>query len=176
MNWDKKKKKFIKGDGVGADNVKLVRTENGTRLPATYRSGRFDEWKAKSRVSLPKVGEAEPEGVSGRGRGGRGAGPGGRMFRHNKVVAGKPLDKLSHDYERKVRQMKKRDGAEGGSESSRPPSRGVRGGKAGGRYAGKSMGRVKSEIKTVDQIRKGRMSIEKKRAKNARPSRKKGRH
>jgi ATP-dependent RNA helicase DDX54/DBP10 len=34
------------------------------------------------------------------------------------------------------------------------------------------MGRVKSEIKTVDQIRKGRMAMEKKRAKNARPSKK----
>jgi DBP10CT (NUC160) domain len=42
-NWDKKKKKFVKGNGTGANNVKLVRTENGTRLPATYRSGRFDE-------------------------------------------------------------------------------------------------------------------------------------
>ncbi|KIM75501.1 hypothetical protein PILCRDRAFT_673146 [Piloderma croceum F 1598] len=173
MNWDKKKKKFIKGDGVGADNVKLVKTENGTRLPASYRSGRFDEWKAKSRVSLPKVGEAETEWTRGR----RGSGPGGRTFRHNKVVAAKPLDKFSNDYERKIRQMKKKEGAdaEEGESSSRPPVRGGRGGRGGssrGRYAGKSMGRVKSEIKTVDQIRKGRKTMEKKRAKNARPSKK----
>jgi ATP-dependent RNA helicase DDX54/DBP10 len=169
MNWDKKKKKFIKGDGVGADNIKLVKTENGTRLPASYRSGRFDEWKAKSRVSLPKVGEAETEGTRGR----RGSGPGGRTFRHNKVVAAKPLDKFSNDFERKVRQMKKKEGADAeGGESSRPPARGGRGGSSRGRYAGKSMGRVKSEIKTVDQIRKGRMTMEKKRAKNARPSKK----
>jgi ATP-dependent RNA helicase DDX54/DBP10 len=171
MNWDKKKKKFIKGDGVGADNVKLVRTENGTRLPATYRSGRFDEWKAKSRVSLPKVGEAEPEGIH------RGHGSGGRKFRHNKTVSGKPLDKFSHDYERKVRQMKKKESSEANEgESSRPLLRGGRDAKTGGRYSGKSIGRVKTEIKTVDQIRKGRLAIEKKRAKNARPSRKKGRH
>jgi DBP10CT (NUC160) domain len=51
-NWDKKKK-FLKGDGTGANNVKLVRMENGTRLPATYRSGRFDEWKSQHRVNLP---------------------------------------------------------------------------------------------------------------------------
>lgn len=168
MTWDKKKKKFIKGDGVGADNVKLVKTENGTRLPATYRSGRFDEWKTKSRVSLPKVGEAEQEGTRGR----RGSGPGGRTFRHNKMVSAKPLDKFSNDYERKVRQLKKKDGPElNDGESSRVPSRG---GKPGGRYAGKQMGRVKNEIKTVDQIRKGRVAMDKKRAKNARPSRKKG--
>lgn len=169
MNWDKKKKKFVKGDGVGADNIKFVRTENGTRLPATYRSGRFDEWKAKSRVSLPKIGEAEPEGTHKR----RGSGPGGKTFRHNKVAFAKPLDKLSNDYERKVRQMKKKEGSEAnGGESSRLPSRDGKGGKAGSRYAGKSMGRVKNEIKTVDQVRKGRTAMEKKRAKNARPSKK----
>lgn len=171
MNWDKKKKKFIKGDGVGADNVKLVRTENGTRLPATYRSGRFDEWKAKSRVTLPKVGEAEPEGI-------RSHGSGGRKFKHNKVVSAKPLDKFSHDYERKVRRKKKeRESLETNEVgSSRPMSRAGKGAKTGGRYSGKSTSRVKTEIKTVDQIRKGRLAKEKKRAKNARPSRKKGRH
>lgn len=177
MTWDKKKKKFIKGDGVGADNVKLVRTENGTRLPATYRSGRFDEWKQKNRVSLPKVGEAEPTGVQGR----RNSGPGGRSFRHNKVTTAKPLDKLSNSYERKARQLKKQNtpGEDEGA-GPQPSARGGRGGGSGGvrgggrgRFAGKSMGRVKSEIKTVDQIRKGRMAMEKKRAKNARPSKKK---
>ncbi|KIO16307.1 hypothetical protein M407DRAFT_190439, partial [Tulasnella calospora MUT 4182] len=34
MKWDRSKKKFV-GEGEGADNVKLIRTENGTRLPAT---------------------------------------------------------------------------------------------------------------------------------------------
>ena len=78
MHWDKKKKRFVQGDGVGADNVKLVRTESGQRLPATYRSGRFDEWKQRSHASLPKVGEQESESVN-RGR------PGQR-FKHNKVA------------------------------------------------------------------------------------------
>jgi ATP-dependent RNA helicase DDX54/DBP10 len=169
MNWDKKKKKFIKGDGVGADNVKLVKTENGTRLPASYRSGRFDEWKAKSRISLPKIGEAEPEATRRTG---------GKRFKHNKVVSAKPLDKLSKDYDRKVRHIKKRDaGAEPevpGNGPSRPLPRG-KGAKTGGRYRGKSMGRVKTELKTTEQIRKGRRMVENKRAKNGRPSRGKGR-
>ncbi|KAH7913683.1 P-loop containing nucleoside triphosphate hydrolase protein [Hygrophoropsis aurantiaca] len=171
MTWDKKKKKFIKGDGVGADNVKLVRTESGTKLPATYRSGRFDEWKAKSHVSLPKIGEAEPE------RRGSGFGPGGRKFKHQKVVSAKPLDKLGKDYERKVRQIKKREEnnpQEGGfSKMKGDPKRAKQKAKtSGGRYGGKSMGRVKSEIKTVDQIRKTRQTAERKKARNARPSRK----
>ncbi|KAF7321363.1 ATP-dependent RNA helicase DBP10 [Mycena kentingensis (nom. inval.)] len=153
MTWDKKKRRFIKGDGAGADNVKLVKTENGTRLPATYRSGRFDEWKAKTRSSLPRVGEAEREG-SGR--------PGGtRRFRHNTVTDAKPLDKRDKNYDRKVRQQKKKNevqGAEGGLKQ--------------GRYRGKPMARVKTELKTSEQIRKNRKLLEKRKAKNARPSKK----
>ncbi|KAK7057160.1 ATP-dependent RNA helicase DBP10 [Favolaschia claudopus] len=110
LNWDKKKKRFVKGDGAGADNVKLVKTEGGTRLPATYRSGRFDEWKAKSRISLPKIGEAENTGSHKPRR----LGAGGRRFQHNQVVAAKPLDKQGNNYERKVRQLKKRNESEQG--------------------------------------------------------------
>lgn len=165
MNWDKKKKRFVQGDGAGADNIKLVTTESGTKLPATYRSGRFDEWKAKTRTFLPKVGEAENEGA-----GRRSGGPGGQRFRHNTVVAAKPLDKLHTGYERKVRQIKKRDEDAGGPSkpTTGPPGRGAQ---AAGRYAGKTFGRVKTELKTSEQIRKGRKIMENKRAKNARPSR-----
>ncbi|KAJ6625611.1 P-loop containing nucleoside triphosphate hydrolase protein [Mycena sp. CBHHK59/15] len=163
LNWDKKKKRFIKGDGVGADNIKLVKTENGTRLPATYRSGRFDEWQAKSRVTLPKVGEAENEGLQRRK-----PGIGGQRFRHNKVIPAKPLDKLGNDYERKVRQFKKQTEAREGEPLSRPGNR-------GGRYGGKTLGRVKTELKTSEQIRKGRKALDKRRAKNGRPARSGGR-
>ncbi|PIL36115.1 transporter [Ganoderma sinense ZZ0214-1] len=160
LKWDKKKKRFVKGTGEGADNVKLVRTESGVKLPVTYRSGRFDEWKAKSRLSLPKVGEAEPDGPRISGRGGGGAG--GRKYRHKQVVTAKPLDRLRGDYDRKVRQLKKgpQDG-EGAAEE-------------GGQVWGKPMGKVKSELKTVDQIRKSRKVVEQKRLKNARAPRKKG--
>ncbi|KAJ7251462.1 P-loop containing nucleoside triphosphate hydrolase protein [Mycena haematopus] len=164
LNWDKKRKRFVKGDGVGADNIKLVKTEGGTRLPATYRSGRFDEWKAKSRISLPKVGEAEIGGPQKR----RPVGIGSQRFRHNQVVAPKPLDKLGNDYERKVRQMKKKAESQQEEQSSRPTS-GSRG--RGGRYGGKTVGRIKTELKTSEQIRKNRKALDNRRAKNGRPSR-----
>ncbi|KAF7288706.1 ATP-dependent RNA helicase DBP10 [Mycena chlorophos] len=154
LTWDKKKRRFIKGDGVGADNVKLVKTENGTRLPATYRSGRFDEWKAKTRMSLPRVGEAEHEGPSRRAGG-------SKRFRHNTTTEAKPLDKLDKNYDRKVRHLKKKNESAGGE-----------GGSSQGRYRGKPVGRVKTELKTSEQIRKGRKMLEKRRAKNGRPSRK----
>ncbi|KAG2074614.1 ATP-dependent RNA helicase DBP10 [Suillus decipiens] len=169
LSWDKKKKKFVKGGGIGSDNMKLLRTENGTQLPATYKSGRFDDWKKKARISLPKIGEREME------RRGAGAiGPGGRRWKHNKVMEAKPLDKLSNDYERKSRQLKKKEegfAAEASESKSKGPGRAKKI-RSGGRFGGKSVARVKTEIKTVDQIRKNRMIVERKKAKNARPSRK----
>ncbi|KAG9316643.1 hypothetical protein JVU11DRAFT_2697 [Chiua virens] len=161
MVWDKKKKKFIKGDGIGADNIKLVRTENGTRLPATYKSGRFDEWKKKAKVIIPKIGEREAE----RPTSVRAAG--GRQWRHNKVSDAKPLDKRSKDYERKSRQLKKKEESATGGENQGSQARPVKNpGKAskkngGKRFGGKSLQRVKNEIKTVDQIHKTRKIAEK---------------
>ncbi|KIY73063.1 ATP-dependent RNA helicase DBP10 [Cylindrobasidium torrendii FP15055 ss-10] len=169
MTWDKKKRRFIKGDGTGADNQKMVRTESGVKLPASYRSGRFDEWKQKNRVNLPRVGDAENETARGNAR------FGGKKFKHNKVTEAKPMDKLRTDYERKSRQTKKK-----GPEESDPAPRGIKSGKPGkhaggkkpmgGRYGGKTLGKVKNELKNADQVRKDRRISERKREKNARPS------
>jgi len=170
QTWDKKRKKFVKGDGVGADNIKMVRTENGTRLPATFRSGRFDEWKSKSRVTLPRTGEVENPSEIRR----KNTGSGGRRFKHTQIVEAKPLDKLSKDYERKVRQFRKKNMEEGSTSNSRL----IFGGKSA-RHGGKTYSRIKTELKTSQQIRKDRKLVENRRAKNARPSRssgKKGKH
>jgi ATP-dependent RNA helicase DDX54/DBP10 len=184
LGWDKKKKKFVAGGGAGADNVKIVRTESGTRLPASYRSGRFDEWKAKHRARLPKIGE--DEGDAGRFVRGGGGGGAGTKFRHSKMDAAKPLDKLGNNYERKSRQMKKRAGDASASTGDTGEGRGGRPftkgshakgvkektpqGRAGGRYGGKPIGRVKSELKSAEQIRKARKTQDQRKSKNARPS------
>ena len=165
LRWDKTKKKFVKGTGEGADNVKLVKTESGVKLPATYRSGRFDEWKAKSRVTIPRIGETEGQSTQRRGA----FGAGGRKYKHNQVAEAKPLDKFHKSYEKKIRLQKKKqtDGAVD-VESTHAGN----GKKLGGRLGGKSVGRVKNELKTVDQIRRARLMSEKKKAKNARPTHK----
>ncbi|KAL4073888.1 P-loop containing nucleoside triphosphate hydrolase protein [Scleroderma yunnanense] len=169
LSWDKKKKNFVKGDGVGADNVKLVRTENGTRLPATYRSGRFDEWQKKARVTMPKIGEQELSGTQGV------RGIGGKKWRHSKVSEAKPLDKLHKDYDRKARQLKKEQEATAGasdiSHTTKERSN-KKAQKTGGRRVGKSIRRHKTELKTVEQIHKGRRMAERRKTKNARPNRK----
>ncbi|KAI0256032.1 DEAD-domain-containing protein [Lactifluus subvellereus] len=163
MTWSKKKKNFVRGDGTGADNVKMVKAESGIKLPATYRSGRFDEWRAKARVSLPRVGEAEPERRL----------PNCKRFKHTSVTAAKPLDKLATNYERKTR-VQKRVEAVSADPRGQPTGKGHHGTNVTSRYRGKPVRRVHSEIKSAEQIRKARKIIDRRKAKNARPSRKRG--
>merc|ERR1711939_454657 len=68
LRWDRKHKKFVKGDGTGSDNKKLIRSESGAKLPASFKSGAFDDWKKKSRVYVPRVGERELSSTSKGGR------------------------------------------------------------------------------------------------------------
>ena len=166
MTWDKKKKKFVQGDGVGADNIKLVKTESGAKLPATYRSGRFEEWKSKNKKNLPRVGETESSRV----------GQVGKRYLHKKILEPKQLDKAHVNYERKSRQRKNKEvGASGTVEGDDPRQQSKKGGRKtvlGRGHGGKTVGRVKTELKTVDQIRKMRKTAEHRKAKNARPSHK----
>jgi ATP-dependent RNA helicase DDX54/DBP10 len=158
--WSKKKKKFVRGDGTGSDNVKMVRAESGVKLPASYRSGRFDEWRAKARVSLPRVGEAVPDRRP----------PDRKRFKHTSTTTAKPLDKLTTNYERKARVQKKVEAVSAEEPISISRGRHI----TGRRYGGKSLGQVHGEIKSAEQIRKTRKIVEKRKAKNARPSSKKG--
>lgn len=122
-------------------------------MPASFKSGRFDEWKASKKLSLPKIGEQE--GDIARRAGGVGA---NRHYRHNKTVDAKPLDARATTYEKKLRMQKKR-----AAEDAENPAR-----------AAKRASNAKSELKTVDQIRRERNLKEQRRAKNARPSKKGG--
>ncbi|KAH7108266.1 DEAD-domain-containing protein [Auriculariales sp. MPI-PUGE-AT-0066] len=163
LKWDRKKKKFVKGSGEGADNVKIIKTESGARLPATYRTGRFDEWKKQHRTSLPRVGEAEETSGSR-------AFAGGKRFKHHGSKEAKPLDKLSKNFDRKSRQLAKKQGA-GGEPDENPSAQKVGKKKVQSKkFGGKTVGRAKAELKSVDQIRKARKSMDQRRAKNARPS------
>lgn len=148
---------------MGADNVKLVKTETGNKLPITYRSGRFDEWKAKNKKGIPKVGETE-------GPQAKNTVFGGKKWKHTKVQSPKPLDKLSIGYERKMHLSKKKHTPSGGEEDGQKKQQPLVFKR--GRSKGKTVGKVKNELKTADQIRKQRQLVEKRKAKNARRSRK----
>lgn len=56
LKWDRKKKKMVKTE-IGADNKKLIRTESGALLPATYKSGRYEEWRKSKRGAPASTGE-----------------------------------------------------------------------------------------------------------------------
>ncbi|CEJ58003.1 Putative ATP-dependent RNA helicase dbp10 [Penicillium brasilianum] len=155
MRWDKRHKKYVarQNDEDGSKGTRLVRGESGAKIAASFRSGRFQSWKKGKRMSgLPRVGEAETPGLS-TGSGMPGAhGPGGR-FRHQRQQAPKRADPLRYDYEK---QKKKNETARDRQQSQ----------------AGGAASHGKSEIRSTEDIRKARKLQQRRREKNARPSRK----
>lgn len=154
MRWDKRHKKYVarQNDEDGSKGERLVRGESGAKIAASFRSGRFQAWKRGKRIGhMPRVGEAEQPGM---GAGLHAAASRGGRFRHHKQQAPKRADPLRSDYEK----MKKKN------EAARERQQGQAGGAAAG---------GRSEIRTTDDIRKARKLKQKRREKNARPSRKK---
>ncbi|OJD15213.1 ATP-dependent RNA helicase DBP10 [Emergomyces pasteurianus Ep9510] len=160
MRWDKRQKKYVsrRNDEDGSKGGKgdlLVRGESGTKIAASFRSGRFDAWKKGKRIGrMPKVGEAESPSF------GSGA-PGGKRYRHRKEQVPKNPDKYRDDYEKKKKKVEAAKQRE--TEKAFDPSS-VN--KAGVKRRGKS------ELKSVEDIRKARKVKEKRKEKNARPSKK----
>lgn len=152
--WDKRHKKYVsrENDEDGSKGTRLVRGESGAKIAASFRSGRFDAWKKGKRVGrLPRVGEAESSSLAA----GVSSGPGGgKRFRHNKDKAPKAADPLRDDYHKK---KKKVDAAKERQMA-----------KAGGAAA-----TGKGDLRSNEDIRKARKLKQKRREKNARPSRKK---
>ncbi|KAI9484793.1 P-loop containing nucleoside triphosphate hydrolase protein [Zychaea mexicana] len=81
IRWDAKKKKFVRGTGVGSDNKKMIRTESGALISATYKSGRYEEWAKKKRIAIPRTGEQELSSAKHMAHGNT------RKFRHNRTDA-----------------------------------------------------------------------------------------
>ncbi|KAJ6259285.1 ATP-dependent RNA helicase dbp10 [Drechslerella dactyloides] len=158
LRWDAKTKKFVnrRNDDDGSrGGPKMIRGESGQKIAASFKSGRFEGWKKANKLSrLPKVGELENTiggGMASKaGFGGVGGRIGGRMF-HKKVAAPKQADKARDDYHVRKKRVEEA--------------------KAKGLH-GKGYGkRVNSEVKNNVQIAKDRRLKEKRREKNARPSR-----
>lgn len=66
LKWDRRKKKMVKNE-IGADNKKLIRTESGALLPASYKSGRYDEWRKSRRHGMDTTRVAEDGQASSNG-------------------------------------------------------------------------------------------------------------
>ena len=145
LRWDRRHKKFVKGDGTGSDNKKLIRTESGAKLPASFKSGTFDEWKRKQKVYMPKTGEAELKDRQVPG------GPGGKRYRHTGTATQRVNAKPSRMGKGGIISDKgksKSKGAEEAADGKKTRSnlnKNLMGGK-----------RASAQLKSVDQIRKDR--------------------
>ncbi|CAG8706960.1 7909_t:CDS:2, partial [Cetraspora pellucida] len=97
LRWDSKKKNFVRGDGIGSDNQKYIISENGTKLPATYKSGRFMEWQQQHKLLIPRAGEKEIQSARFDVK----------KFRHKTPDSSEPLDPLAINHEKKQKNSKK---------------------------------------------------------------------
>ena len=201
MRWDKKSKNYVarSNDVDGSRGAKMVKGESGVKIAASFRSGRFEDWKRRNRIDrLPRVGDREKEGSGGRGgaRGGMGrggsqvaVGRGSGKFMHHKEKEAKAPDKYRDDYFVKKRKLDEKrkgadtgdgDGASTGGGKGGEGGGGGRGGRGAGRGGsgfgaasgrGGRGGKPRSELRGVDDIRKQRVQKQQRRDKNARPPR-----
>ncbi|KAI0840987.1 ATP-dependent RNA helicase DBP10 [Hypoxylon sp. FL0890] len=154
MRWDKKAAKYVSRDNdedgsrSNSGGKRMIRGESGVKIAASFQSGRFDKWRKAQRLGrLPRVGEAERRGGNMTG-----AEEGGVRYRHKQEKAPKEADKYRDDYH--VRKKRVAEAKE----------------KRVGRF--KDGAGSRKEIKSADDIRKARVLKERRKAKNARPSRK----
>jgi ATP-dependent RNA helicase DDX54/DBP10 len=144
IKWDKKKGKYVRNDG-SEKSVKYIRGEGGQKIPASFRSGRFDNWKAAHKTGDIKVGSMETSNGSR-------SGEGFNKFKHTKIKAPKMADRARDDYESRKKRV----------QQAVDKGISVKG------FSGKTSG----GLQTVDQVRKQRQLKESRRDKNARPSKK----
>lgn len=147
MRWDKKQNKYVAraNDEDGSKGIKYIRGESGTKIAASFQSGRFEKWRKANRLGNLRVGEMEKSNAPQL--------PTGPRYKHKQQKAPKEADKYRDDYE--VRKKRVAEAKE----------------KRVGKY--KDGAGSRKELKGAGDIRKMRVEKEKRRAKNARPSRKK---
>jgi ATP-dependent RNA helicase DDX54/DBP10 len=102
LKWSKRHKKYIptlpNGDSTTDSNKKYIRSESGTRIPASFRSGKFDAWAKTQRLErLPRAGELERANASTTNTA-NGPLTGGRRFKHRQEKVPKAADKYRDDY------------------------------------------------------------------------------
>ena len=151
LRWDKKSKKYVSrvNDEDGSKGKKMIRGESGQKIAASFRSGRFDAWRKANKVDrLPKVGEMERAGAHFANHSNN---RGGGRFKHKQEKAPKAADKYRDDFDKRKKRV---------AEAKE---------KRVGRFA---EGKGKSELRGVDDVRRLRNVKQKRREKNARPSRK----
>jgi hypothetical protein len=52
LKWDRKRKRFTQERDQTGEKGKMIKTESGALLPATFDSGRYREWKSRNRNTV----------------------------------------------------------------------------------------------------------------------------
>ncbi|CAK1546221.1 unnamed protein product [Leptosia nina] len=102
MRWDRKRKKMVNVDPDGGR--KMIRTESGGRVPASYRSGKYDEWKRRNNAHT----DYDNEEDQGRKPNKQASEFRPRWVKHNERVAKKNAEKSSHEIRDKQQIVKER--------------------------------------------------------------------
>lgn len=139
MRWDKKKGKYINSQSV--EGKKYIIGESGQRIPATFRSGKFDEWKKLRRIL--SMSSAMAESTENK--------EDNKRYKHKKVTAPRAPDKFRDDFHKQKKKVNKAV-------------------EAGVNVKGFNRPGQKQELKSTAEIRKARNLKEQRRAKNGRPS------
>jgi ATP-dependent RNA helicase DDX54/DBP10 len=150
MRWDKRHSKYVSrtNDEDGSRGAKMIRGESGVKIAASFQSGRFDKWRRAHKLGrLPHVGEAEKAQLV---RSFASSQSSSHRFKHKQEKAPKDADKYRDDYHvRKKRVAEARE-------------------KRIGKY--KDGEGSKRELKSATDIRKARQLAERRKEKNARPT------
>lgn len=154
MLWDKKRKKFIREGTVGQDNKKMMRTESGALVPASYKTDAYEKWLKKTKNRAIKLGDSEDLNSSCKSSSSistlLSGGNSTKRFRHQKLSQPKPLDPKSINYEQKLKKLKKKNQEQTKTTNHHPASK------------------PKNELKSMHQIVSQEKLKQKRREKNAR--------
>lgn len=151
MQWDKKSGKYVNAKST---DKKYIIGESGQKIPASFRSGRYDAWKKGKKIDGLRIGSRETDNEFSHINNKAIGSGGGKKFNHKKIQAPKAPDKNRDDYHKQKKKVEKAL-------------------ESGVRVKGfNKPGQVSNELKSTEQIRKDRELKEKRQAKNARPSKK----
>lgn len=137
MKWDKKKGKYINSQSV--EGKKYIIGESGQRIPATFKSGKFDQWKKQRNIG--SFGAAVSEEQKNEN--------GNRRFKHKKADAPRAPDKFRDDYHKQKKKVEKAVDS-------------------GRKVKGFNKPGQRQELRSTEDIRKSRQLKEKRQAKNGR--------
>ena len=147
MRWDRKSKKYVAigNDDDNSKKPKTIQTASGQRVAASFRNGKFDEWKKRNRLGdLPRIGENENPRQSIQHRSPH------RTFKYTGDKVPKQPDKFRDDFHK---QKKKFEEAKArANDNPQPKSR-------------------KNELRSIDDVRRQRLLKQRRKDKNARPPR-----